>query len=196
MRRWILVLAATATIVALAAPASFAKGSNWTVTIALDGGRTATMAAPGSEVWERGAGLFEADLKQASHPGLRLGPGYVATITGPCPNGGAFTLRQTIYPYPALGPWTYTAPGQAYCGSASPPAGWFAAPKDLFPALTAAGLPATPPAARTAAGHVSPTAPDAPPWLPIVLAAAGLIGLIAAGATMGRSTLGRRATHA
>lgn len=153
MRRGVILIStAAAALMAIAGP-SWAKGSGWSVKMTVGAGRSPRVLTIVGDIWEQQAGLFDADLKQSSPPLIHLGPGYPVAIAGPCGDGSAFALRQTVYPYPRLGPWTYTPPNQPYCRWVAPPAGWFAAPRSLFDAITAAGLPARPPAIERATGR-------------------------------------------
>jgi hypothetical protein len=191
MRRTTIVMAtAGAMVLAVAGPA-LAKGSNWSVLVTTGTGRSARTLSVVGDVWEQDAGLFDVELKQPGAPALKLGPGYPVTITGPCDGGGTFSLRQTVYPYPALGPWTYTAPNQPYCESGvTPPGGWFAAPTSLFSAMTAAGLPARPP--EIAHPAAVPVHDDHPMW-PIALSAVALFAASLAGFALAARRLRRRA---
>jgi hypothetical protein len=78
---------------------------------------------------------------QSTRPKGDLGPRYTITYTVPSGSGGAFTLRQDVYPYAKPVPVAYMAKGQRVFDMKTR-GGWFVSDSSLRGTLVHAGLPA------------------------------------------------------
>jgi hypothetical protein len=124
-----------------------------------------------ASAWPQMTGFYNQVGEQLPPPGTRLGPRYVARISG-----GAQTLVQYLYPYASGGPYMYTPSGQRFPGA---PKGWNHTGTDLLDALTRAGLPREVPAA-VAAGEASsqpPAETSRGSWILLIVAVA-LVGAL------------------
>ena len=98
----------------------------------------------------------------------------------PGPDNQRSELVQDIYPYAEPTPVTYMAPGQRFWTTERTHGGWYVTSfEPLKEQLVAAGLPATAPAVGSDGGSG-----DEFPWIIVgVLAALGVIALVALTAT-------------
>jgi hypothetical protein len=90
------------------------------------------------------------DVRLPGRPQGDLGPRYTVDYTVPAGETSPSHLLQDIYPYARGGPVLHLAPDQVmFDGGSATVGGWMRGPETLLSTLVSAGLPATPPDARS-----------------------------------------------
>lgn len=124
-------------------------------------------------------GMFPSG-RMTEAPTTDLGPEFTIRWTVPGPDGLDDEIVQSLYPYAAGGPLTYTAPGQAFYEMEETIGGWFRGPDRLLTTLTELGLPdqavGTAASAGGNAGGGTHWAPIGASLAAVVLLGAGLAG--------------------
>ena len=128
MKRLVLLLTAFALV---AASSASAKGPDQAIVtgpgledqdgriVFASGGGDPSGGTPFMALVESG-GFFQQTFGQSPDPTTPtrpkgdLGPRYEVVYRVPGPNGGTATLRQSVYPFAAIGSVTYMAPGQSF----------------------------------------------------------------------------------
>jgi hypothetical protein len=152
MRRTLIVA-----LVALAIPATAAaKGPSKAEVSGPGLGKTLVITgaeSPGTPLmnFAESTGFFPQAFDQSPDPTTRsrpkgtLGPKYSVVYRVPGPDGGAFTIRQDVYPYAKPYTVSYMKPHQPlFRIPGGTHGGWFLGDSRLKGTLVHAGLPATP----------------------------------------------------
>ena len=90
------------------------------------------------------------DSTSRVRPSGRLGPRYDVVYLVPGPNNDDSTVRQELYPFAAIGPVTYTRPGQPVFPTEgmTTHGGWYRSPYSLRRTLVSLGFPAKAPSLK------------------------------------------------
>ncbi len=202
-------VAVAVVVVILAAPSAFAKGPSQGVITGPGLARPITLREPGSTtigpdlanvVMQSGffVGTFGGTLhlhgNLAHRPAGSLGPRYTITYTMTVEGRPSSDIVQYVFPYAEPYPITYMPPNQTYWGSNKTVGAWYAAHVGFRRTLVRLGLPATPlsgaqsPAVGSDAGSPLGTVPGGSLAMPLWIAAALVVVMIAAFLTRRRRT--------
>ena len=198
LRRALLLLCVLGSALWVAGPAQ-AKGTEGDVTaesVSITGsGISVRLIGDDAASYGDLSNTFSPSSRMAGRPAnVDLGPRYAVSywITCQLPNGStAFAvINQSLFPYARYRSlaqvWSFTPPGQPSCGSLqAPAAGWVASRRGLFDVLSAAGLPAAPPAAIPAQPLAPLAGGPAFAWYALVMVG-GLVALLGVGAVTRR----------